>query len=76
MTIEASFRYILHFRALVVLIRRAFPLLICILRFGPMKVVRSLKTIKNRHKASQVVRRRGRIYVINKVVRKFKARQG
>lgn len=41
-----------------------------------MKVVRSLKTLKNRHRASQVVRRRGRIYVINKEVRKFKARQG
>ncbi len=41
-----------------------------------MKVVRSLKTIKNRHRASQIVRRRGRIYVINKEVRKFKARQG
>lgn len=41
-----------------------------------MKVVRSLKTLKNRHRASQVVRRRGRIYVINKQVPKFKARQG
>ena len=43
---------------------------------GPMKVVQSLKTVKKRHKACQVVRRRGRIYVINKRNRRFKARQG
>jgi len=47
-----------------------------VLRAGPMKVVRSLKTLKSRHRQCQVVRRRGRIYVINKQVRKFKARQG
>ncbi len=43
---------------------------------GLMKVVQSLKTVKKRHKACQVVRRRGRIYVINKRNRRFKARQG
>ncbi len=41
-----------------------------------MKVVNSLKTIKKRHKACRVVRRRGRVYVINKVNKRFKARQG
>jgi large subunit ribosomal protein L36 len=41
-----------------------------------MKVVNSLKTLKNRHPASQVVRRRGRYYVINKINPRFKARQG
>ncbi|MCY3980632.1 MAG: type B 50S ribosomal protein L36 [Alphaproteobacteria bacterium] len=41
-----------------------------------MKVVRSLKTLKKRHKDSQVVKRRRRIYVINKTNRRFKARQG
>lgn len=41
-----------------------------------MKTVNSIKTLKNRHKACKVVRRRGRIYVINKQVPKFKARQG
>lgn len=41
-----------------------------------MKIVNSLKTIKNRHKDSRLVRRRGRTYVINKTIRKFKARQG
>ncbi|MDR2464445.1 MAG: type B 50S ribosomal protein L36 [Holosporales bacterium] len=41
-----------------------------------MKVTNSLKTIKNRHKASKIARRRGRLYVINKECPKFKARQG
>jgi len=41
-----------------------------------MKVVRSLKSMKRRHKDCQVVRRRGRIYVINKTNPRFKARQG
>lgn len=41
-----------------------------------MKVVNSLKTLKNRHKDCRMVKRRGRIYVINKTIRKFKARQG
>lgn len=41
-----------------------------------MKVVNSLKTAKRRDKACRVVRRRGRVYVINKKNRRFKARQG
>ncbi len=41
-----------------------------------MKVVNSLKTAKTRHKACRVVRRRGRVYVINKTNPRFKARQG
>ena len=41
-----------------------------------MKVVNSLKTIKKRHQDCQVVRRKGRIYVINKRNPRFKARQG
>lgn len=41
-----------------------------------MKVARSLKTLKNRHKACVVVRRRGRMYVVNKQNPRFKARQG
>ena len=53
------------------------PQFVCFfLGAGPMKVVRSLKTLKSRHRQCQVVRRKGRIYVINKQVRKFKARQG
>ncbi len=41
-----------------------------------MKVVNSLKSIKKRHRDNQVIRRKGRIYVINKRNRRFKARQG
>ncbi len=41
-----------------------------------MKVVHSLKTAKNRDNDCRVVRRRGRVYVINKRNPRFKARQG
>ena len=41
-----------------------------------MKVVNSLKTAKLREKGGRVVRRRGRVYVINKKNPRFKARQG
>jgi large subunit ribosomal protein L36 len=41
-----------------------------------MKVVNSLKTAKKRHKECRVVRRKGRVYVINKRNPRFKARQG
>lgn len=41
-----------------------------------MKVVSSLKSAKARHPNCQVVRRKGRLYVINKTNPRFKARQG
>lgn len=41
-----------------------------------MKVKNSLRSLKNRHRDCRVVRRKGRIYVINKTQRRFKARQG
>ena len=41
-----------------------------------MKVVSSLKTLKVRDRNCQVVRRKGRLYVINKKNPRFKARQG
>lgn len=41
-----------------------------------MKVVNSLKTIKARHKNCRMIRRKGRVYVINKTNPRFKARQG
>jgi len=41
-----------------------------------MKVRNSLKSLKLRHKDCRVIRRRGRVYVINKTNRRFKARQG
>jgi len=42
----------------------------------PMKVRNSLKSLRGRHRANRLVRRKGRVYVINKVQRRFKARQG
>lgn len=41
-----------------------------------MKIVNSLKAIKKRDKDCVVVRRKGRVYVINKKNPRFKARQG
>ena len=41
-----------------------------------MKVASSLKTLKSRDLNCQVVRRRGRLYVINKKNPRLKARQG
>jgi large subunit ribosomal protein L36 len=43
---------------------------------SPMKVRNSLKSLRGRHRANRLVRRKGRVYVINKVQRRFKARQG
>ena len=40
-----------------------------------MKVVTSLKSHKKRDMNSKLVRRRGRLYIINKKNPKFKARQ-
>lgn len=41
-----------------------------------MKIVNSLKTAKLRDKNCRLVRRRGRVYIINKRNPRFKARQG
>lgn len=41
-----------------------------------MKIKNSLKALRARHRDNQLVRRKGRVYVINKTQRKFKARQG
>ncbi|MCY4445924.1 MAG: type B 50S ribosomal protein L36 [Rhodobacteraceae bacterium] len=41
-----------------------------------MKVKNSLRSLKSRHQQCRVVRRRGRVYVINKQQKRFKARQG
>ena len=41
-----------------------------------MKVVNSLKTLKTRHKDCRLIRRKGRIYVINKSNPRYKVRQG
>jgi len=41
-----------------------------------MRVANSLKTLKKRDKNCRVVRRKGRVFVINKKNPRFKARQG
>jgi large subunit ribosomal protein L36 len=45
---------------------------------GPpqMKVRNSLKSLRSRHRANQLVRRRGKVYIINKVQKRYKAKQG
>ena len=41
-----------------------------------MKIRNSLRSLRNRHRQNRLVRRKGRVYVINKTNRRFKARQG
>jgi large subunit ribosomal protein L36 len=41
-----------------------------------MKVRNSLRSLKKRDKDCRVIRRKGRVYVINKKNPRFKARQG
>src|SRR5258706_8499879 len=43
---------------------------------GPMKIRNSLKSLRGRHRDNRIVRRKGRVYIINKTQRRFKARQG
>ena len=51
-------------------------MIICYESENIMKVASSLKTLKSRDRHCQVVRRRGRLYVINKRNPRMKARQG
>jgi large subunit ribosomal protein L36 len=45
--------------------------------FGDVvKVRNSLKSLRNRHRDNRLVRRKGRVYIINKTQKRFKARQG
>jgi large subunit ribosomal protein L36 len=56
----------------------------CALRFcapaargtNTMKIKNSLRALKGRHRENRLVRRKGRVYVINKTQKRFKARQG
>ena len=41
-----------------------------------MKIRNSLKALMARHRDNQMVRRRGRVYIINKTQKRYKARQG
>jgi len=42
----------------------------------PMKVRNSLKSLRTRHRDNRLVRRKGRVYIINKTQKRYKARQG
>jgi large subunit ribosomal protein L36 len=41
-----------------------------------MKIKNSLRSLKTRHRENRLVRRKGRVYVINKTQKRYKARQG
>ena len=41
-----------------------------------MKIKNSLKSLKARHRENRLLRRKGRVYIINKQNPRFKARQG
>ena len=41
-----------------------------------MKILNSLRSLRKRHRDNRLVRRKGRVYIINKTNRRFKARQG
>ena len=41
-----------------------------------MKVRNSLKSLRGRHRNNRLVRRKGRVYIINKTDPRFKAKQG
>ena len=41
-----------------------------------MKIKNSLRSVKHRHKDCQLVRRKGRVYIINKTNPRYKVRQG
>jgi large subunit ribosomal protein L36 len=41
-----------------------------------MKIKNSLRSLRGRHRDNRIVRRKGRVYVINKKEPRYKARQG
>lgn len=41
-----------------------------------MKIKNSLRSLMGRHRANRLVRRKGRVFIINKVNPRYKARQG
>ena len=45
-------------------------------RTQAMKIRNSLKALRTRHRDNRLVRRKGRIFIINKKNPRFKARQG
>ena len=41
-----------------------------------MKIKNSLRALFARHRDNRLVRRKGRVYIINKTQKRYKARQG
>jgi len=41
-----------------------------------VKIKNSLKSLLGRHRENRLVRRKGRVYIINKKAPRYKARQG
>ncbi|GAA4664512.1 type B 50S ribosomal protein L36 [Bartonella pachyuromydis] len=41
-----------------------------------MKIKNSLKALRERHRNNRLVRRKGRVYILNKTNPRFRARQG
>jgi large subunit ribosomal protein L36 len=41
-----------------------------------MKIKNSLRSLRARHRDNRLVRRKGRIYIINPTQKRYKARQG
>jgi large subunit ribosomal protein L36 len=41
-----------------------------------MKIKNSLRALRARHRDNRLVRRKGRIFLINKTQKRYKARQG
>jgi large subunit ribosomal protein L36 len=41
-----------------------------------MKIKNSLRALLARHRDNRLVRRKGRVYIINKTQKRYKARQG
>ena len=52
------------------------PISVTVAQVLRMKIKNSIRALRKRHRNNRVVRRRGRLYVINKTNRRFKARQG
>jgi large subunit ribosomal protein L36 len=46
------------------------------LEVGSVKIRNSLRSLRKRHRDNRLVRRKGRVYVINKTQPRFKSRQG
>ena len=55
---------------------RALPIAALVKTRPEMKVRSSLKSLKTRHRDCKLVRRKGRMYVINKTDPRYKAKQG